>query len=408
MRPEMILHITRKEILSTLRDRRAIISNLLIPFLILPLVMLGLPVFLGGLFERESQTISEIAVVSLVNLPADLRQQLEAQNLAFSEVTDPFSVVESGDYQAAIAIEAGFAEALESGGKATLTLYSKRGNLRSELIASKVENAVRDYQQTIVAERLKAAGLDVAVLTPIELSAVDASSAAERASGSFGWLIPFFIVIWTLAGGQMTAIDATAGEKERGTLEVLLVSPVRRIEAVMGKFLATMLFGLTAALMAILGYVLGGTVMRRFFGAQLGDEGSEIVTLLGGSLSIDLISILLLIISSLLLAALIAALLIGITMFARSFREAQTYVAPLSFILIIPIVGLQFADFFSFSSLIYLIPILNTMLLMDEIVKGSIPLVPLLLTWGSSLGFAAIFLDFAYRSFKREDVLFRT
>ncbi|MEI2421595.1 ABC transporter permease subunit, partial [Arthrospira platensis SPKY2] len=101
--------------------------------------------------------------------------------------------------------------------------------------------------------------VDPGVLEPITVVARDASTEAERSSGQLAWLIPFFIAIWTLTGGQMTAIDATAGEKERGTLEVLLVAPVRRAEVVFGKFLAVVLFGLSAAVMAIVGFILGGT-----------------------------------------------------------------------------------------------------------------------------------------------------
>jgi sodium transport system permease protein len=99
-----------------------------------------------------------------------------------------------------------------------------------------------------VRARLRRAGLDPGLLTPIALTTRDASTAAERAGGSLSWLIPFFIVVWTLTGGQMVAIDATTGEKERRTLEALLVTPVRRGEVVVGKFLATLLFGLSAAL----------------------------------------------------------------------------------------------------------------------------------------------------------------
>src|SRR5690606_10585200 len=127
------------------------------------------------------------------------------------------------------------------------------GNMRSELNVGKVQQAVAGYQQSLVAERLGRAGLDPSILQPVTVAMVDASSAAERSSGQLSWLIPFFIAIWPLTGGQMTAIDATAGEKERGTLEVLLVAPVRRSEVVVGKFIATLTFGLTAAIMAIVG-----------------------------------------------------------------------------------------------------------------------------------------------------------
>lgn len=403
-----IRNIFGKELLSTLRDRRAIVSSLLIPLLLLPVFMLGLPLVLGGLFEREQTTVTDVGILGEANLPEGLRQRLAAENLRLTPTDDPQRDVETNVFQVALTVPEGFLSALETGATAEITLYSKVGNLRSELNAGRVRSAINDFENSLVAERLTAAGLDPAILTPITTRAIDASSEAERQSGQFAWLIPFFIAIWTLAGGQMTAIDATAGEKERGTLEALLVTPVRRIDMVLGKFLATLFFGLLSATMAIVGYVIAGGLLRWFFAAQLGEDGNALVTVLGGSFQIDIVTIVLLLVSALLLAALIAALLLSITMFARSFKEAQTYIAPLSFILIFPAVGLQFADFFNANLTIYLVPILNALLLMDDIVKGTAALLPTLLTWGSLLALSALLLDFAYRNFKREGVIFRT
>ena len=368
--------------------------------------MLGLPLLIGGLFEREQTTVTEVAVQGLGNLPKDLRSEIEAQSIVFTPVDNPEAAVREGGYAVSLAVPEGFERSLQEG-QSALTVYSKTGNLRSELSAGKLEDAISTYQQTLVAERLRGAGLEPSVLEPITVTNEDASSQAERSSGQLAWLIPFFIAVWTLAGGQMTAIDATAGEKERGTLESLLVAPVRRAEVVVGKFLATMTFGLSAALMAILGYVLGGTVLRQFFKLQ-GEEAQDIVSVMGGALNVSVFGVVMLIVSALLLAALIAALLISIAMFARSFKEAQSYVAPLSFVLILPAVGLQFADFFGSNPILYLIPVLNTLIVMDDLVKGSAEALPLLLTYGSSLAYTVLLLDFALRSFKREGVIFRT
>ena len=408
MNAAKIWQVAAKEILSTLRDRRALVSSLLIPLLILPATMLGLPLALGGLFEREQTTVTEVAVEGLAFLPADLRAAFEEENVTLIETTTPEQDVREGIVQLALSVPENLTENLETREKVSLTLYSKRGNLRSELNAGKLTAAVAEFRRTLVAERLSEVGLGPEVLEPIVTETVDASTEAERESGQFGWLVPFFIAVWTLVGGQMTAIDATAGEKERGTLEALLVAPVGRAEVVVGKFLATLSFGLSAALMAITGYLLSGALLKRLFLPQLGSEAEEIAALLGGSFSVSFSTVILLVISALMLAALIAALLLSIAMFARSFKEAQTYVAPLSFLLIIPVMGLQFADFFSNNPLIYLVPILNAMLLMNDVVKGDVALLPLLLTWGSLLALSALCLDFAYRSFKREGVIFRT
>jgi sodium transport system permease protein len=410
MRPRMILAVAVKELLSTLRDRRAIVSSLLIPLLVLPLIMLGLPFALGSFFEQETANVSEIAVAGLENLPPELVDLLKKESIAITETKNPQSskqLIQEGRYAVVLNVPATFADDLEQN-TASIELYSKAGNVRAELIAGKVENAVAMFRTGLVAERLRQAGLDESVLEPVILETIDASSEAEKSSGVLAWLIPFFIAVWALAGGQVAAIDATAGEKERGTLEALLVSPVRRSEVVVGKFLATLAFGLTASLMAIIGYVVSGLLLKILFSNQLGESGSAIVETLGGSLDVRPLSLLVLVLTALFLASLIAALLMGITMFARSFKEAQSYVAPLSFLFILPAIGLQLADFFGQNPLIYLVPVLNALLLMNEAVKGRTELVPIVLTWVSLSVFTALLLDFAYRSFRRESVIFRT
>ncbi len=408
MRPRFVGRIAAKEILSTLRDTRAIISNLVIPLVLLPVMMLGLPLLLGGLFQRETTTVTELGVQGLAELPDELVALAEAQNALLVDVADAFEAVRDDTYSAGMIVAPGFVAALDEGRPAEVTIVGKTGNLRGELNAGKLRAAVDGYTQSLVAERLRGAGLDPAVLRPISVGSADASTDAERSSGQLAWLIPFFIAIWTLTGGQMTAIDATAGEKERGTLEVLLVAPVRRTEVVFGKFLAVMTFGLSAAVMAILGFVLGGTVLRRIFLPMIGDGGGEIAAMMGGSLTITPATIGLLLVSALLLAAVVAALLLTVTLFARSFKEAQTYVAPMSFVLLIPAIALQFRDLLGAGDSVYWIPVYNVMVLMDDIVKGSVTLAAVGVTWLVMLVLIAILLIFANASFRREDVLFRT
>ncbi len=408
MRWRHVWDVARKEVLSTWRDHRALMSNILLPLVLLPVIMLGMPLLLGGLFERETTTVTQIGLAAGSAMPAELRAALEAQNVELVEVEDPQAAVRDDDYPAALAVPDDFAERIAAGGTSAVQVYSKVGNLRSELNAGKLQGAITAYQQEVVARRLSAEGLDRSILEPVTITTVDASSEAERSSGQMSWLIPFFIAIWTLTGGQMTAIDATAGEKERGTLESLLVAPVRRSEVVVGKFFATLTFGLSASFAAIAGYLLGGWVMRSIFLPRMGEEGNSLVTMMGGSLSVDARSILLLLMSAVLLSAVVAAVLLGISLFARSFKEAQSYIAPLSFLFVIPAVALQFKDLIGIGDTAYMVPVLNALLLMDDIVKGSAELSSILVTWATLAVVIVLLLVFAYRNFTREDVIFRS
>ena len=408
MRLGMVFRVARKEILSTIRDRRAIVSNLLVPLILLPVMMLGLPLALGGLFARETATVTEIGVEGLERLTPELRSLLGEQNLELAATDAPQVAVQEDTFPVAISIPDGFEDALTAGDRVSVTIYSKTGNLRSELNAGKVQSAVQAYRQSLVTERVREAGLDPAVLEPIGVQTVDASREEEIASGQLAWLIPFFIAIWTLVGGQMTAIDATAGEKERGTLEVLLVAPIRRVEVVAGKFLATLLFGLSAALMAIVGFLLGGAVLRGLVAPRLGAEAREMMQIFGGSIAVDVGTVLLLLGSALLLAGMVAALLLAIAMFARSYKEAQSYIGPLSFVFILPAIGLQFRDLIDVGPAVAWIPILNVLVLMDDLIGGTATAGQVAATWIALALTVVVLLAFSYRTFRREDVIFRT
>ncbi len=400
--------IARKDVLTTLRDRRAIISNLLIPVLLLPTIMLGLPLLLGGLFQREQASLTSVAIEGRAFLPDALRSALEAQRVELIPTENALAQVRDDAVSVALQVPQGFAEEVAAGTAPSLRVLRKAGNLESELAADKVTNAIDTYRRNLVAQRLRSAGVDPAVLEPLVVETRDASRPQERSSGQLSWLIPFFIAIWALAGGQMTALDATAGEKERGTLEALLVAPVRRSEVVVGKFVATLLSGLSAAFMAIVGVLVGGALLRRVFLPRLGEEATEMVATMGGSLSIGADDIWILLGSALLTAAAVAAMLIAVAMFARSFKEAQTYVAPMSFLLILPAMALQFSDLLDLGSGIYLVPLVNVMVLMDDVLGGAVAGTDVLAAWGTMLAFVGLLLAFALRSFRREGVIFRT
>jgi sodium transport system permease protein len=109
-----------------------------------------------------------------------------------------------------------------------------------------------------------------------------------------------------------------------------------------------------------------------------------------------------------LLAGAVAALLIAVAMFARSFKEAQSYVAPLSFLMIVPAMALQFADLLDLGQGVYLVPILNVMVLMDDVLGGAVRGVDVLAAWVSMAALVAVLLAFALRNFRREGVIFRT
>src|SRR5699024_6296792 len=147
--------------------------------------------------------------------------------------------------------------------------------------------------------------------------------------------------------------------------------------------------------MAIVGLLVGGLVMNSIFLPRLGEDANEIVAVMGGGLSIGLSELLILVVTAVLLAGVVAALLIGVAMFARSFKEAQSYIAPLSFLFILPAVGLQFKDLIGVGEGAYFVPVLNSLLLMDDVVTGGADTTKLVITWASMLVALVLLILFA-------------
>lgn len=292
MRPYYVWKVAYKELLSTFRDRRTLRSTILIPLILIPLFTVGLPLLLGQLFSGQQTQRQTVGVVGLTRLPGDLRARLtqdtkNAQGVVtdagvtLKPVTDALAAVRSGAVDAALVLPTALPERA-GGASSTVKLYTKLSNLRSSAgVTAKVQAALRDYNTALVAQGLRRLGLGTTFLNPVQVDTVDASTVAEQRGGQLAFIIPMFMLQFILAGAMATAIDSTAGEKERGTLEVLLVSPVRRVEVVVGKLLATTLFAILTAAFSVLGLALAGPLSRLL--TRSGSRSADVQQALGAA-----------------------------------------------------------------------------------------------------------------------------
>lgn len=385
-----IVRIYIKEMLSVLRERRVLFTTLVLPILLMPLLMYGPLLFFGN---AARQTQAKVQKVGVQGVPPAAIEALRAARLDPVPTATPEADVREQRFQAAVRLRGG-----------TFTVYGRlSGATQSSLVVSKVETALRNYKDDLVARALQAKGLSTKVLEPVRIITQDASRVQERAAGIFAFLIPYFLVIFILNGGQAVAIDSTAGEKEKGTLEALLAAPVPLAQIVVGKALATLTVALAAALAGVTGILLGGTVVRGLFAGLLQGQNAN----LGGGLSLEPWAYGALLVTSVLFAALMVSVQLSLGVYARSFKEAQSYMAPLLLVFIVPLLLLQFSDFLTQQPWFYLIPAFNVMLLLDGLVKGSAQSWQVSLTWVSTLAYAWLALGLAVRSFRREDVVFR-
>lgn len=424
MRTDFVWRVAARDLLATLRDTRTLLGTILIPLVLIPALMLGMPLLLGQFVGGQAQERQQVGVMG-GELPTELRKRLGQAETAQKETSGKSAdmaragvelvplpgnspeaareAVQSERVDAVIRVIEPLPQA-EGDAPARLEVFAKLGSLAAQAGAlGKVEAAVEGYNRTLAARRLEAAGLSEEDLTPIDLDPQDASTLQEANSGQLAFLIPLLMLNFILSGAMATALDSTAGEKERGTLESLLVSPVKRSEVVAGKLLATTLSALVAALFSVLGFlgtgILAGVMVMR------GGMGGELTQAFGGQLTLGTGGFFSLLLSSVGAALLISALLIALSIYARSYKEAQTYVTPLSLLIVIPALFLQFSD--GFGTGFYAIPLFGSMLSVMDSVTGTLEWPQLWLSLGSNLLATLLLAALALRSFGREEVIFR-
>ena len=389
---EAILRIFRKELVQVLRDRKLVFSTLVLPVLLMPVFMFGPSLFLNRLLQGAAEKVQEVAVAGL---PEEALKALEAARLKPVPAPDPEEAVREGRFPAGVVFRQG-----------AYRVYGRlaSGLGESQVAAEKVKGALQSLKEAKVAEALAGAGLPKEVLSPFAVEVVDASPERERRGGLLGFLLPFFLVVFVLSGAQVVAVDATAGEKEKGTLEALLAAPVPLLQIALGKTLATVAMARLSGVAGLLGLALGGALSARLGGSLLPSGGS---LALGGRVSLDLGGFLALFLTALLLALFLGAVMVALGLYARSFKEAQSYVGPLHLLVLLPLLFLQFRGFLELTTWHHLLPLFNVALLMDALLKGSATPVQAGLTWLSTLAYGGIALGLAVWAFGREDVVYR-
>lgn len=310
---DFVFRVSWKELVQVFRDRKLVFSTLVLPVLLMPVLMFGPTLLLGRLVQQTAEKRQEVAVAGL---PEEALRALEAAHLVPVPVQDPEVLVREGKYPAGIAYRDG-----------VYRVYARLsgGVTEGQVVAGKVQNALQSLKERKVAEALAQKGLPLEVLSPFRVEVVDAATEREKASGLLGFLLPFFLVIFILSGGQVVAVDATAGEKEKGTLEALLTAPVPLFHLALGKTLAAVAMALLSGVAGLSGLALGGAWAHRFAPDLLAQGGLP----LGGGLALDGGSFLGLSLSAFLLALLMGAAMVALGLYARSFKEAQSYLAPL-------------------------------------------------------------------------------
>ena len=386
-----ILVVLKKEIRENLRDRKAVFNSLLLAPILFPVLLIGMT-WLGTSAQTErAERVLEVPVVGAEQAP-NLTRYLEQQGMVVKPAPeDPEALVRSQKEPVIIRIPETFGEQWRAGRPAEIEVIIDPSRPESDIPTSRVKRLLRGYSLEIGMLRLQMRGVSPNVMSPLLIRDVDLSTPQSR-----GMLImlflPYILMITAFMGGMHLAIDTTAGEKERRSLEPLLINPVPRWQIMMGKLLATGVFGMASLVLTLLAFRITLPYLPL---AALGvDLGLGVAAMVG----------ILLVVAPVALMA--AALLTVLATYAKSFREAQSYMGLVVLIPMIPTLMFMSNPVKPEASVMP-IPLFSQNLLIGELVRGeAVPLQWLLYSAGGTLLLAFALMAFAATLFSRPRVVF--
>jgi len=404
-----IITIYLKELRDSLRDRRTLISMVVIPTFLMPLIIFGVGSIMTKVVRKAQDEQTTLVVVGGEDSPGVVAAlQAEKKFRLIQSSGDYRHLISEKQIRLAVEIPAGFETALKDGGSGTITLYHYEGEMKSSLGVGEVERFFRNLREKTVESRLASRGLPSDLIRPFEVRRQNVAPPEKVGGNMIGGIIPYVIIILCFTGAMYPAIDLTAGEKERGTMETLLCSPVHRVNIVLGKFLMVMTASIATVTLTLISssvsIIVGGSMLTSGGGAAkaakaAADSGKFMPI-------IDPAGILGVFAMIAPVAMLFAALLLTISLFAKSYKEAQSYVSPLIIVILMPAM-MGMLPGIELSAKTALIPILNLSLVCKEMLSGIWHWHYIALIFGSTAVYAALAVALCVRMFNREDVMFR-
>ena len=388
-----IFTVLTKELKDTLRDRRTLISAVIIPALIIPILLIGVTKLQTTLMKKEGVKQLKIAIIGN---PENFREQLEDSTFKIFtsyKIEDAKQAVAKDSLDAIIEFQPNFFANVNDMKSGNMNLYYKSTNL---MLYSRISEKLEIIKSQILQERIKKLNISEEALVPFSVSKVDIATVKEQLGKMIGGFLPYIFIIFCFTACMYPAIDLITGEKEKGTMETLLSSPASRFQILIGKMLTISIVGLSAALMTIVGMVVGLKFLPNIPPDFLGTI-NDIV-----SVKFMVMLFAMLIPLSIFFAGLLSAIVIR----AKSFKEAQTMVTPMMFVIIIPAM-LALIPGVVLNWQTAFIPVLNIALATKEIIAGTINMAMYAAIVLSLIAFALLAAFISYKQFSKESMVLK-
>ena len=383
------LTVFLKEVTENLRDKKTVVNALVMGPLLGPIFF---AIMMGFIITKQLDSAEkplEVPVVGAANAP-NLVAWLQQQGMVVKDApADADKAIRSRDARAVLVIPADYATHWRAGETAQVQVLFDSSDQDSRAPVARLTGLLEGYGRLQSALRVAARGMPASVLSPVAVAERDIASTQQRAGQLLSFL-PYLLVLGAFLGGMYLAIDTTAGERERQSLEPLLVNPASRAEIVLGKLGATFGFAMVSMMLSLVAFAIAFQYIPLDRLGMKVDFGAGLI-LRAGLLMVPLVMV-------------FAALQTIVAAYAKSYREAQTYLSLLMLLPMLPSVILM-VNPMKGELWMSAVPLLSQNVLIMSLARGeTVALVDFALSFGASLLLAVALVWIAVRIYHREQL----
>jgi len=393
------LTIAKKEVIDISRDRRTIIMMVVVPLFLIPVLLGTVFKITKSMAEKASEKQLKVQIYGQEYAPdlyqafADLDKVIILDQIPTDSIQ---SYIQQEFLDVAIHVDSDYKVNIAKNGQAKIRIQFK-GTDSFGITKDRINGVLKKFENQIVSERMDRLNLKPEVVRAYNINYEDVASRQEKFGKIAGGWFPYVFIIFGFMGAMYPALDLGAGEKERGTLETILSSPASRLDIVLGKFLVVLLAAFLTAFLALGGMAVG--IQR------IPDIPPEVLIVINEVLNPKTIGLIMTLVLP--VAAFFSAMLLGLSIYARSFKEAQSIVAPLNIVIIFPAV-IGTLPGMELNAITSLIPVLNVSLASKDIIAGVINPLYMAEVYMSLFGFAGLAIFWCVKMFNWEKTIFRS
>lgn len=389
MNSRVVKSLYKKEMLDVLRDKKTVLMMLVVPLVLYPLVFIAGLTLMTSISTGMSERTYNIALTFDDN---DELSEYLGEDFDISYVDNPEDALADEDIDAYI-------ERVDADGVYNYKVYYVSAVTNSSYAVNKIADSLDLLKEHLIEKKLKEEGLNPKeVLNPVQVSYIDMASNEESAGSLLGTILPFMLIVSLMLGTMYPAIDTTAGERERGTLETILTLPVSNHELIMSKFLTVATIGVASAILNIISMCGVGAYMYNMM-QKVSDSISGIdMTKFVPAIIVGVLCVLA-------FAIFMSAITMCVCAFAKSYKEANNYITPLMLVI-------MFASFIGFipnvtlTANMALVPVANICLLIRDLLAFKINIGIIAIVLMSNVVYGILAITFLGRIYNSESILF--